>query len=183
MKKHIQQVIVVEGHHDTEKLKKYYDCDTIETGGSHLGKEVLACIAMMQKIRGVIIFTDPDSAGNRIRNCIHQHVPGCQHAFVDKKDAHTKHKVGVEHASKETLDAALGALIQLEEHPSGELSDADLYELGISGKENSLRIRKWIGHHYHIGMGTAKTMKHRLNCLGISKDEVAKEITQWKKAK
>lgn len=183
MKKRIQQVIVVEGHHDTATLKKYYDCDTIETGGSHLGKEALELIRNVHKARGVIIFTDPDSAGNRIRNRINQYVPGCQQAFVDKKDAHTEYKVGVEHATKETLDAALRALLRFEEHPAEELQDADLYELGLSGGKNSALLRNRIGRQYHIGMGTAKTMKHRLNCLGVSRDEVAKEIAQWKKAK
>jgi hypothetical protein len=66
--KRIQEVIVVEGRHDTEKLRKYFDCDTIETGGSSLGRDVLERIAQANKTSGVIIFTDPDSAGNRIRN-------------------------------------------------------------------------------------------------------------------
>ena len=74
-KKKIQEVIVVEGRHDTEKLRKYFDCDTIETGGTSLGDSVIERIREAQKARGVIIFTDPDSPGNRIRNVINQNIP------------------------------------------------------------------------------------------------------------
>lgn len=75
-KRRIREVIVVEGKHDTEKLRKYFDCDTIETNGTHLGKSVIEQIAAAQKSRGVIILTDPDSPGNRIRCAINQAVPG-----------------------------------------------------------------------------------------------------------
>ena len=40
----IQEVIVVEGKNDTNVLKSYFECDTIETHGTHLGKEILAQI-------------------------------------------------------------------------------------------------------------------------------------------
>ena len=183
MKTRIQQVLVVEGHHDTATLKKYYDCDTIETGGSHLGGEILDLIRRVQKVRGVIVFTDPDAPGNRIRNQINQAVPGCLNAFVEMKKARTARKVGVEHASKEALDEALGALVCFEKHPAGELSDSDLYTLGIAGRAFSARLREWLGGRYHIGMGTARAMKHRLNCLGVTKEELTKEVERWERTK
>ena len=65
-KDRIQEVIVVEGKNDTAKLKQYFDCDTIETHGTCLSEWTLKFILKASKTRGVIVFTDPDSPGNRI---------------------------------------------------------------------------------------------------------------------
>ena len=167
----IQEVIVVEGRHDTEKLRKYFDCDTIETGGSSLGRDVLARIEAAQKSRGVIIFTDPDSSGNRIRNTVNRKIPGCKNAFVDWADAHTSKKVGVEHASKETLQAALEHLVTYSEHPQEKITVQQFYELGFTGGKDSAALREKIGRTFHVGGGSAKTVLHRLNCLGITYEE------------
>lgn len=173
--KRIKEVIVVEGHHDSERLRTYFDCDTIETGGTSLGEAVIDRIKEAEKTRGVIIFTDPDSPGNRIRNEINQKVPGCKNAFVNKKDAHTTKKVGVEHASYEPLAEALENLVTYTDE-EGILTMQDLYELGISGNTNSFALREKIGEHYHIGCGNAKTMLRRLNFLNITKEELRQVI-------
>lgn len=183
MKQRIQQVIVVEGHHDTDTLRKYYDCDTIETGGSALDDETLRFIAQVQKVRGVIIFTDPDSPGNRIRSRINQAVPGCLNAFVEKKDARTEKKVGVEHASKAALDQALANLVVIDQNPLSDLTMTDLYLLGFTGTKDAAALREYVGSVYHIGNGTAKTMAQRLRCLGITKQQLKETIAQWKNVK
>ena len=176
MKQRIHQVLIVEGHHDTEHLRRFYDCDTIETHGLGLEEETLKLIEEAQKSRGVIIFTDPDSPGNRIRSRINEAVPGCLNAFVDKTDARTEKKVGVEHAAKPVLDAALANLVTCESVPEGNLKIGDLYELGLCGRDDSAERRMALGKKLHLGAGTAKTMVHRLNCLGITKEELKKEL-------
>lgn len=176
--KQIRQLIVVEGRHDSAKLKEFFECETIETGGTSLGETVLEIIRQAQKSRGVIIFTDPDSPGNRIRNEINRAVPGCENAFIDKKLARTEHKVGIEHARKEDLEEALAHLIVYEEKPAGTLNANDLYELGLSGAENSAALREKAGNALHIGFGNARTMLKRLNCLGITKEELQKVLEQ-----
>ena len=76
----MKEILVVEGKNDTNVLKSFLDCDTIETNGTHLGKEILRQIRLAQKTRGVIIFTDPDFPGEKIRSCINAAVPGCKQA-------------------------------------------------------------------------------------------------------
>ncbi len=171
----IREVIVVEGRHDTQKLRKYFACDTIETGGTSLGEDVFSLIERAQKTRGVIIFTDPDGPGNRIRNAINQRIPGCKNAFVRKKDALTPKKVGVEHAEEGPLLEALSHLITYDPNAKAEITMQDMYELGLSGRSDSAKKREALGEKLHIGAGTAKTMVNRLNCLGITKEELQKE--------
>ena len=45
----MKEILVVEGKNDTNVLKSYLDCDTIETHGTHLGKEILRQIALAQQ--------------------------------------------------------------------------------------------------------------------------------------
>jgi ribonuclease M5 len=172
MMKRIQEVIVVEGRHDTEKLRKYFDCDTIETGGSSLGSEVIERIQAAQATRGVIVFTDPDSSGNRIRNAVNRAVPGCKNAFVDRENAHTSKKVGVEHADEEFLTAALAHLVTYIAHPAEQITVQQFYELGLTGGANSAALRNKVGKAFHIGSGSAKTVLHRLNCLNVTYEQL-----------
>lgn len=176
--KRINELIVVEGRHDSEKLKKYFDCETIETGGTSLDEEVLQVIEEVSRHRGVIIFTDPDSPGNRIRSQINEKIPGCLNAFVNREDAKTSKKVGIEHASKETLEKALSHLITYDEHPSQQITIQDMYDLGLLGSDDSSLKRAKAGKLLHIGNGNAKTMRRRLNCLGITKEELKKVLDQ-----
>lgn len=178
MKPKIRELIVVEGRHDSENLKKYYDCDTIETGGTGFTEETIRLIRMAREKRGVIIFTDPDSPGNRIRSALNQAVPGCQNAFVDKHDARTEKKVGVEHAGEEVLKEALEHLVTYREDSEERISVRDMYELGLSGQADSGIKREKLGKALHIGFGNARAMRQRLNCLGITREEVRKELEE-----
>ena len=173
--KKIREVIVVEGKHDTATLKKYFDCETIETSGSSVPDYIIERIKKAKERCGVIVFTDPDAPGNMIRARVNEAVPGCKNAFVDKKNAHTTHKVGIEHADEKTLREALEHLITYDAS-SGTLTMQDLYALGLTGRENSSFLRRKVGEILHIGYGTAGTMLKRLNHLGIQKEELEKMI-------
>jgi ribonuclease M5 len=61
----ILEMIVVEGSHDTVAIRRAVEADTIETGGSALNESVYQQIELAMQQRGVIIFTDPDHAGER----------------------------------------------------------------------------------------------------------------------
>ncbi|MBR2825528.1 MAG: ribonuclease M5 [Solobacterium sp.] len=170
--KQIKEVIVVEGKHDTATLKKFFICDTIETNGLSLSEETLQFIKDVQKKRGIIILTDPDSPGNRIRDKINQSVENCKNAFLQKKDARTNKKVGIEHAQENVLIEALENVVTYEKTPTQTITTADFYELGLLGQTNSKQLRNQVGEKLHIGSGTAKTMLHRMNCLKIQKEEL-----------
>ena len=107
----LKEVIVVEGKNDTNKLKSIFDCDTIETGGTHLSKQCLDTLKQVQNKRGIIVFTDPDYPGELIRKKINDAIPNVKHAFIQKDKAKTSKKVGVEHASKEDIMEALSHLL------------------------------------------------------------------------
>ena len=83
----IKEIIVVEGRDDVTAVKRALDAELITTGGFGFPKGVMERIKAAQKRRGVIIFTDPDFAGKKIRKKIAQEVPGCKHAFLPREEA------------------------------------------------------------------------------------------------
>lgn len=168
-----KEVIVVEGRHDSAVLKQYFEVDTIETGGSAISKEILGYIAEAKQKRGVIIFTDPDYPGERIRSIINHTIPGCKNAFLEKSKALGNHKVGIEHANREDLLEALEKCVTFQEVPSEQITMDMLVALGLTGANSSIK-RQQVSDHFHIGKCNAKTLLARLNLLGISYNELYK---------
>ena len=127
----IKEVIVVEGHHDTNVLKQYFDCETIETNGLSLSLETIELIREAKEKYGVIIFTDPDHPGEKIRAKINEQIKGCKNAYIEKNKAKTSRKVGVEHASRADLEEALCHCFTYAETPSVTFTMEDLLQLGL----------------------------------------------------
>jgi len=175
----IKELIVVEGIHDLNKLKTVIDAEIIITHGMHLSDEVLETIKQNVQIRGVIVFTDPDTPGDLIRQKITDACPEVKHAHLKAKDARYKRKVGIEHASSEMILQALDHLYTLNEFES-DLTMSDLYELGLSGHPDSVSLRNRVAHHYHLSDVNTKKLYVRLCALGIQKSEL-QDIIQLKK--
>ena len=171
----IKEIIVVEGANDTKRLKSFFEVDTIETHGLGLKKETIELIKELNKKRGVILFLDPDTPGERIRNKLNSEIPNLKNAFVLKQDAKTSKKVGVEHASKEVLQEALDNLITYSDN-NDSLSISEFNELGLSGEKESQAKREILSKKYHIGKCNAKTMFKRLNMLGLTAEEISKQL-------
>jgi ribonuclease M5 len=182
----LKEVIVVEGKNDTLAIRRAVEADTIETRGSALGEEVLAEIKRAQAKRGVIVFTDPDYAGERIRRIISENVAGVKHAFLPQSEAAGKGKIGIEHAGAEAIAKALQS-VRAEwdgEEPEPPLTWEEYYELGFAGGSDSRKRRERIAERLGIGYGNAKQFYRRLQVLCISREELlqamAAEEEGWK---
>lgn len=171
--KKIQQVFVVEGKNDTARLKSIYDCDTIETGGSALSKKTISLLQELVNKRGLIVFTDPDNSGERLRKIINEKVKGCYHAFLRREDCSTLKKVGIEHATKEVIQKALEDMLYYDE-VENTLSLEEYYRLGLNGKESSFQRRELLAKAFHLGHVNAKTCFKRLNMLQKTKEDCLK---------
>lgn len=171
----IKEVIVVEGKNDSLNLKRFFDVDTIETHGLGLSKETIDYIKEINEKRGVIVFTDPDSAGENIRRKLNYNIRGLKNAFVLKEKARTSKKVGIEHASKEVLEEALNNLITFDAGVK-TLSYEEFLDMGLSGLEYSSIRRDKLIEKFHLGKCNGKTLYKRLNMLGLSKEEIWQEL-------
>jgi ribonuclease M5 len=167
----IKEVVVVEGRHDTIAIKRAVDADTIETGGSRLSKETMQKIKLAHERRGVIILTDPDYAGERIRKIISQEIPGVKHAFIEREEGMKDGDLGVENASPEAIRRALSRLRTSTHDPKPIIQWEDLIDLGLVGGNESSLLRERCGKILGIGFCNAKQFYHRLTLFQISKEE------------
>lgn len=171
----VKEIIVVEGKSDTNKIKQAVQADTIETNGSALSKETLALIKHAHEKRGVIIFTDPDFPGNKIRQTIEREIPGCKHAFLPKKEALAKSEsksVGIEHASVAAIRHALAHIQETAEEIKTNIDRKDLIAHGLIGTSDAKRLREELGIELHIGYTNGKQLLQRLQMFQISKEEL-----------
>ena len=173
-----KSIIVCEGIHDEERIRKVFkDAFCITTNGSEISKDTLDMIKSYSKQYKIIIFTDPDSPGERIRHKVLEVVPNASEAFLPKRICISKNhkKVGIEHAPLEDIREALSNYLD-KENETGTLNNTDMIELGLNGNINSSKYRDYISNKLNIGKPNAKTFLKRINALNISKEELIKLI-------
>jgi len=174
----IKEIIVVEGRDDTVAIKRAVDADTIETNGSAIGESVIEQVKLALQKRGVIIFTDPDYPGEKIRKTIAEKVPGCKHAFLAKSEAIAKkgRGLGVEHASIEAIRKALDDVKEEMEEGASELSFDDLLAEGLIGGAQASERREKLGVLLKIGYTNGKQLQKRLHMFQITKKDFMKAM-------
>lgn len=178
----IKEVIVVEGKDDTTAIKRAVEADTIETNGSAISKETLMKIQHAQNKRGVIVFTDPDYPGRRIRAIIEEHVPNVKHAFLAKEKTIAKNGkgLGIEHAKDEDIRSAL-ANVYTPRSSDDEASTIPLdilVEGKLIGHPNSKERRTRLGELLKIGYTNGKQLQKRLSVFQISRQQLEEAILQ-----
>ncbi|MDE5546386.1 MAG: ribonuclease M5 [Anaeroplasmataceae bacterium] len=172
-------VIVVEGLHDKNRIESVYpNAHVVITNGSEISDDTIKMIQTLSKTNQIIIFTDPDSPGEKIRNQIALAIPSAYHAFLRKKDSISKNgkKVGIEHASKECIIESLSNVYSNQQEED-TITLQDIYELHLMGMPNSSNLREKLSDELNIGKPNAKTFLKRVNMLQIKK-EVLKELCQ-----
>lgn len=178
----IKELIVVEGKDDTTAIKRSVEADTIETNGSAISKETLVKIQHAQEKRGVIVFTDPDYPGRRIRAIIEEHVPGVKHAFLSKEKTIAKNGkgLGIEHAKEEDIRQALANVYtpKTEMDVVPEIPLEILVEGKLIGHPNSKDRRTKIGELLKIGYTNGKQLQKRLSIFQISRQQLEEAILQ-----
>ena len=152
----VDKVIIVEGKYDKIKLSSILDATIIETNGFEIfkDKEKQKLIRDKEIKKGIIILTDSDSAGFKIRSFIGGSIPNeyITHAYVPdiygkekrKAEPSKEGKLGVEGISKDIIIDALtkaGVTCSETKEKSKEITNIDFYEDGISGGKNSKELR------------------------------------------
>lgn len=167
----IKEIVVVEGHADTAAIKRAVDADTIETGGSALDEMTLRTIALAQQRRGVIIFTDPDYAGERIRTIISQRISGCKHAFLPQEEAVKYGDIGIEHASPAAIRQALANVRTENWRHRTDITWSDLLQRGLINHPQAAKRRRLMGDTLGIGYNNGKQFFKRCHMLQITRAE------------
>ena len=177
----IKEVLVVEGKMDVVAIDKAVEADCIITEGFNLKPQALDSIAKAYQKRGIIIMTDPDSAGERIRRFLTKRFPEAKHAFIPKEDATATTDIGLEQAAPEAIRTALAKVRTMDWEPTNNFTGADLLRAGISGSPAASEKRAKLGAVLGIGYANAKTFLQRLNHYGITRQEFQQAVAELEK--
>lgn len=164
----IKEIIIVEGKSDKQFLETFLDADILTCNGSALDGFDFDFLRILSEKRGIIILTDPDYPGQRIRHLLSLKFPNAKHAFIDKQKSIRHHKVGVAESTKEEVCRTLQNQVCFATIKCGNLTMEDLWQFQLIGP-NSSQNRYKICEKLHLGHNNAKTFLKRLNLLGIDK--------------
>lgn len=155
----IKETIIVEGVYDKIKLSGFIDGVILATNGFSVMKDKKKCEAIktFAEKTGIVILTDSDSAGFRIRSFVKQLASGCdvKNAYIPDVCGKEKRKrqpgkeglVGVEGIPENVLlDALIKSGCEIDgdvskRKKSRSITKADLYAMGLTGGENSSAMR------------------------------------------
>ena len=169
----IKEIIVVEGRDDTAAVKRAVDAVTIETHGYGISRSTWELIEEAAEGPGIIVFTDPDHAGEQIRRRIMKKYPDAKEAFLDRTDATKKGDIGIENAEPEAIrDALVKAHCTSSEETGTQVSLEQLTRAGLAGGPGSAEKRAAVGKKLGIGYANSKTFLARLNRFGITTEQL-----------
>ncbi|NLZ46953.1 MAG: DUF4093 domain-containing protein [Clostridiales bacterium] len=182
---HLEQAIVVEGKYDKIKLSAITDAVIIVTNGFEVfkNKEKQALIRFYSENKGIIILTDSDTAGFKIRNLIKSiakdgkitnvYVPDIFGKEKRKNKPSKEGKIGVEGMNTKVIINALeqAGIFGTQKTSDNPVTNLDFYEDGLSGKPNSSELRYKVIDK--LGLPKLLTSKGLLEVINsmMSKDE------------
>ena len=154
-KPRIAQAILVEGKYDGAKLSSLVEGLVLTTGGFDIykDKEKQKLLKELARRQGLVILTDSDAAGFRIRNFV-TNLVGAQYVYQayvpsipgkeSRKAAPGKEGLlGVEGVEGKWILKALEPLYTQEPAPKGRaITYGDLFDWGLSGKTDSAQARR-----------------------------------------
>ena len=188
----IEQAVIVEGKHDKIKLENIISANIIATDGFRIynNKENQALIRTLAAKTGVIILTDSDSAGRRIRNFVKCCAGGGEIINIyapkvfgkeKRKGAPSKENIlGVEGMDKEII---LGLFMKLAAGTHGQsgrkITKADFYEDGLAGVAGSAGKRSYLCGRLGLPPMSANALVETANIL-VGFDEYKKIIGEYR---
>lgn len=153
----VRQAIIVEGRYDRIRLASVVDAVILETGGFRIfrDKELQANLRTLARTTGIIVLTDSDDAGFRIRRFIRSlagpsasvtdvYIPQVAGKERRKQAPSAEGILGVEGIDRETLLAAFqkaGVGCTEVEKPK-KIQRADLFDAGLIGAADSAVRRR-----------------------------------------
>ena len=168
----INEIIVVEGRDDITAIKRVVDAHIIALNGfSALSEKTINKIVELSKNNDLILFTDPDFAGKKIRDTLKKYIPNIKHAFVSQKDATRNDNIGVENANDKAILEALKNVVTANQDGKNRFNISDLIDNRFVSGSNAKERRIMLGDILKIGYYNAKQLLKALNSFNISREQ------------
>lgn len=187
----VKEAIIVEGKYDKIKLSGFIDSFIFVVDGFSVfnNKKDQQTIKTLAEKTGIVILTDSDSAGIKIRNFIKQLVPkdAVKHAYIPEIVGKERRKttpgkeglLGVEGITEEIITDALiksGCTVcGASEKPKAKLTKTDFFQMGLSGGEKSAELRKTLA----IKLGLPSKLSANMLLDAVNRMSSLEEVTAF----
>lgn len=186
----ISEAIIVEGKYDKIKLSSLVDAVIIVTNGFGIFKdrEKLELIRYYAQKTGIIILTDSDSAGRKIRGyikgavkkgkIINVFIPDIFGKEKRKEKPSAEGKLGVEGISSRLIMEAFkkSGIDSSNEEKVKDITNLTLFELGLSGGSNSREMRMRLQKRLGLpSLMSASSLIEVLNTM-MDSEELSKHV-------
>ena len=176
---YLNGLLIVEGKDDESLIKSILECRVFKTNGFDIKNEDILFLNKASEQYKIIVLTDPDEAGEKIRKTINSKVKNTYNVYVDRNRCDKNNKHGVAESTKSHILEVLKDHITLESPKIGNITSYQLSKLGLNGNSNAKEKREYICKYFSLGICNLKTMKERINLLNISIDEISKVINEY----
>ena len=165
-------IIVVEGRGDEAFLSSFIDSIYVVTNGYELNKKDLEFLKSIEEKNKIIILTDSDDAGFKIRQKIEDEIPGCVNVVADINECNKNGKHGIAESNKNHILSLLKNRLTLVNQKKIYVTSSELYGLGLNNKEK----RNELCTKLKLGNCNFKTMVKRLNYKQIDLKQIMESM-------
>lgn len=170
MKNNIDGVLVVEGSSDACFLFSIVNALIFVTNGYDLSEDKITFLKEVSKINKIIVLTDPDEAGENIRNKLKEKISGICCVNIKKESRKHYKKTGIAESKIENVLEALSPYFTNEEINNTNYDLSTLISLSDNPKETKNKIIK----KYKLINGNNKFIENQLRMLKINKEDLWK---------
>ena len=173
MKKSLNGILVVEGKEDASYLSNYIDSEIVTVQGYEIPKETIEYL----KNKKVIIFTDPDGAGKKIREKLNCSICDAFNVEIDIKKCTRGSKNGVAECEIGEIMEKLEPFFVEKVRKTPIFTTSDLYNLGVIDNKD---LRAYVCQTLSLGRCNNKQLLKRLNLCNIQLDELKKVVEKYR---
>lgn len=177
----IKEAIIVEGRDDAAVLHQVTDALIIETHGFGIKKSTWNLMKKAHSEKGLIILTDPDFSGEKIRKRISKVFPDSKHAYMPRKKATKAGDIGIENSTPEDVASILLKVCTPADSEKQEFTLKDMDMADLAGSANAKELREITGEILGIGYGNVGSFVKKLNGFGISREAFSQAVAEAKK--
>lgn len=194
----VKETIIVEGVYDKIKLSSFIDGIIMTTGGFSVfnNKKTQSTIRTLAEKTGIVILSDSDSAGIKIRNFIKQLAPNATilHAYIPEIKGRERRKekdsaeglLGVEGMTEDIIIDAIRKSGATVDDKAGviradrKITKTDMFQLGLSGGNDSSLLRSQISKK--LGLPSKLSANMLLDCINrlLTFDELLSLVEEIK---
>ena len=172
MKKYLDGILVVEGKEDASYLSNYIASEIVVVNGFEIKEPTIAYL----KNKKVIIFTDPDEAGIKIRKTLNEKLEKAINVEIDICECTRGNKNGVAECRIDVVLDKLSPFFIEKRETIDAITAFDLYNLNIS-KDKCLR--DYVCEQLNLGECNNKKLLRRLNLNHVKLSELEEIVKKY----